>query len=104
MTTSKSSSNPSEAGLQASIVQWLKTRGIWVMKAHQTGITQKGIPDLICCVRGRFVGLEVKTETGQTTALQDREHLLIMKSGGICRVVRTLEAVRIIIEEIERGP
>ncbi len=79
----------------------LRTRGIYVVKVHQTGLSQKGTPDILCCHCGRFIGLEVKTLTGKTTALQDREHLRIMKSGGICRVVRSVADAVAVIEEVE---
>ncbi len=37
------------------------------------GMGRHGIPDIICCVNGYFLGIECKAGNGKTTALQDRE-------------------------------
>lgn len=51
------------------------------------GYGRSGVPDLICCFKGRFVGVECKAGKGKTTALQDREMRLIRESGGTTFVV-----------------
>ena len=47
------------------------------------GYGRQGIPDVICCIQGRFVGIECKANGGVPTALQDREALKIQKAGGL---------------------
>ena len=103
MTQSSDSSSLRESAIQGAILQMLRNRGIYCVKVHQTGLSQKGTPDILCCYKGRFIALEVKTATGKTTGLQDREHLMIMKSGGICRIVRTVQAVKDILDEIDNA-
>lgn len=104
MTKTKTSStqNLKESAIQSAILQMLRSRGIYCLKVHQIALSQKGTPDIIGCHCGKFIGLEVKTSTGSTTALQDREHLMITRSGGICRVVRSVDEAREVIEEVER--
>lgn len=43
----------------------------------------RGIPDLIGSWRGRFIGIEIKIESGKITELQRHEALQIIKSGGL---------------------
>ena len=43
---------------------------------------KKGLPDLIMCINGFFVSIEVKTETGSVTKIQEAEGAKIVKSGG----------------------
>lgn len=48
-----------------------------------------GLPDIIACVEGKFVGLETKLpETrNDTSPIQDRVHEVIRQSGGAATVV-----------------
>lgn len=48
-----------------------------------------GIPDFLLCVRGRFVGLEVKTATGRLSSAQLATHAGITGAGGAYHVVRS---------------
>lgn len=66
-------------------------------KIHGNPYQHVGIPDLIGCVQGLFIGLEVKTDTGKTSKIQDIEGQLIIKAGGIHGVVTSPdEAVMIV--------
>ncbi len=51
------------------------------------GYGRAGIPDIICCVRGQFVGIECKAGSNRPTALQARELRAISEAGGITFVV-----------------
>ena len=60
-------------------------------KIHQSGYGQNGIPDILGCVQGRFVALEVKMPKKMPTKLQQRELALINVAGGVSAVVSTPE-------------
>lgn len=60
-------------------------------KIHGGPMQNVGIPDLLCCVEGRFVGLEVKRPGKKATPAQNLEIWKIIKAGGIAGVVRTPE-------------
>lgn len=47
----------------------------------------RGIPDYLGCVRGRFVALELKIETGRPAKLQEFIIDKINSAGGYARVV-----------------
>jgi len=51
------------------------------------GYGRSGIPDFVCCYKGKFIAIECKAGKNKTTALQDRELDWIQKSGGVAIVV-----------------
>lgn len=52
------------------------------------GLGRAGIPDIIGCYNGKFLGIECKAGKGKTTALQERELDAIRAAGGFAFVVR----------------
>lgn len=51
------------------------------------GYGRQGIPDVICCIQGRFVGIECKANGGVPTELQNREAFKIQKAGGVTLLI-----------------
>lgn len=49
--------------------------------------SKSGIPDIIACVNGRFVAIEVKAENGHPSELQKRNIRLIQESNGYAYIV-----------------
>lgn len=47
------------------------------------GYTKSGIPDLLICNKGRFIGCEIKASRGRPSDLQIRTLHEIGKNGGI---------------------
>lgn len=81
-----------EAKTQTKILNWLKSNGYWVFKTIVCN--RNGIMDIIACSpRGRFVGIEVKSRTGQPTKLQSYNIKEVLNRGGIAFVARSLEDV-----------
>lgn len=59
---------------------------IWFYKSQE--VAQHGILDLIICLNGFFIAIELKKdEKSKTTALQDYNVKKIRESGGIALVV-----------------
>lgn len=56
-----------------------------------------GIPDIICCMDGRFFAFEVKNENGKATKLQEATLRKIRAAGGTAAVVRSVEEVEHVI-------
>lgn len=52
------------------------------------GFGKSGVPDIIVCYRGLFLGIECKAGKGKTTALQEREMEFIRAAGGSTLVIR----------------
>jgi len=74
--------------------------GLFFWKEHGGVYGTSGLSDISVCCRGRFVALEVKTETGKTTVLQEITLRRIRAAGGIAEVVRAVEDVRAIISKL----
>jgi len=60
-----------------------------------------GVPDILTCVNGVFVGIEVKSEKGITSVLQLRNMDAIKQSGGVSFVARSVDDVKIALNKIE---
>ena len=59
----------------------------WYFKYWAGPYSKAGIPDIIACVNGHFVGIEVKAPNGHPSALQERNIRLIHESNGYACIV-----------------
>ena len=71
-----------ESVFQQKVLKFLKDKKIYVIKFNASGLTKVGVPDILMCLRGRFVGIEAKTDTGKQSELQKYNAQEIIKSGG----------------------
>ena len=87
-----------ELDIVKAIMKYLKTvPGCFCWKEHGGMYGTAGIPDIIACINGRFFGLEVKTEDGKPTKLQEAAIRKILAAGGTALVVRSVDEVRTVI-------
>ena len=77
-----------EKNFENKIKKILKERGAWFLKTFSNGIQRAGVPDLLVCYKGQFIGIEVKAEKGVISPLQIRELNQIREAGGYGLVVR----------------
>lgn len=65
------------------------TEQCWYFMPVQNGMGQSGIPDFICCVRGKFLAVETKSKhtSRKLTALQAKQIDLINTASGTAVVV-----------------
>lgn len=54
----------------------------------EDGFQRSGIPDLLICLKGEFIAIELKNENGKPTALQLHNIEQIKKSGGQAYILR----------------
>jgi hypothetical protein len=82
----------------------LKDHGGWWVKIHGSAFQTAGVPDLVGCYRGRFVGLEVKLpdDRSKLSKVQGVMLLRIRNAGGVAKVVRSTEAALQVVREIDR--
>ena len=92
-----------ERDLVAAIKQYLASLGsdVFFWKEHGGPYGTSGVPDIICCYKGRFLGLEVKLPTGTLTELQKRAIRKINQAGGIACRVESVEDVKRVIERVD---
>lgn len=89
-----------EKNIENKIKSYLKSKGAYYFKHHGNQFSQVGVPDIIACYKGRFIGIEVKNETGKTSPLQDVNLKMINDAGGIGIVARCVEDVSKVIDSI----
>ena len=91
-----------EKDITNKILKYLKTLDkCYCFKEHGGSDGSAGIPDIICCFRGRFLAFEVKTAKGRTTVLQDINIRNIHKADGIAVVVRSVDEVKRVIKALD---
>lgn len=91
----------SEAALQAEILRYLRSLGIWCWVMKTIVCNECGVPDIICCYKGYFVGLEVKTLKGKVSAPQRLQLKRIQMARGRAAVVRSMADVIEVLEKLD---
>ena len=88
----------SEAEIMKEIRRFLSKSGIYWsnLPAGMPG-HRKGDPDMIACIKGRYVAMEGKKRTGRQSARQKEVERLIKDSGGIYAIVKSIDDVKDII-------
>ncbi len=70
----------------------------WFFKVHGGAFQAAGIPDVVGCLCGRFIALEVKRPGGRPTRLQEWVLDRIRRAGGVAAVVYSLDEAEAIIK------
>jgi len=86
------------------IQERITKRGGRCFKIHggDNPFQEVGIPDILACYRGWFLGLEVK-QPGEEPSLKQRKILNeIEAAGGIARVVSTVAEVDRLLDKLDR--
>jgi hypothetical protein len=68
-------------------VKLLKAYDVYYFFPATHGFGRSGVPDIITCVRGRFLGIECKAGKNTPTALQEKEMQSIRDAGGRAIVI-----------------
>lgn len=76
-----------ESKVKQACVKIFKEHGVYYFFPVMNGMGRAGIPDIICCVNGKFLAVECKAGKGKTTALQDRELAAIQEAHGVALVI-----------------
>jgi Holliday junction resolvase len=77
-----------EKQLENKIKRFLADQGAYYFKHFGCKFSKAGVPDIVGCLNGRFVGIEVKREDGKVSEIQKINLEQIRKAGGIALVVR----------------
>lgn len=79
-----------EVKVKKKVVTILKKRGAYYFYPVMGGYGRSGIPDIICCWHGHFIGIECKAGSNKPTALQEAEMQKIKDVGGTTLVINEL--------------
>jgi Holliday junction resolvase len=76
-----------EKKVKDKVVGILKDEGVYYFFPATYGYGRSGVPDIIACANGYFVGIECKAGKNKPTALQVRELEAIRAARGVALVV-----------------
>ena len=95
---------PSEAAFQTKLIQTFRKIGLaqimWWSKISDR--YNSGIPDILICLSGMFIGMELKQPTGRVSALQEHTINNIADAGGIvCTSTNIERSLRMLAQALE---
>lgn len=76
-----------EKQFENQVKAFLKEQGCYSLKTWSNGVQRQGVPDLLVCCNGYFVGVELKNETGKPSELQLWNIEKIREAGGFAFVL-----------------
>jgi len=76
-----------EAKVKKKVVDVIKKNGAYYFFPATGGFGRSGVPDIVCCHRGVFIGIECKAGNNKPTPLQEAEMAKIRKAQGFTLVV-----------------
>ena len=77
----------SEKLFENKIKAYLKSIGAYFIKTHGDRFSKVGTPDILACVNGHFVAVEVKAANGKPSELQLYHIEQIKKAGGCAEIL-----------------
>ena len=88
-----------EKDITNQILRYLKTLpACFAWKEHGGMYGTAGIPDIICCIQGRFVAFEVKQPSGTLSKLQEATMTKIIRAKGEAFKVTSVDEVKEILK------
>lgn len=92
--------------LQPNVVAYrVNNTGIWDEKKQlfRRANTQKGLPDIFACIRGRFVGFEIKAGADKQSTEQKIVEQEIKLAKGDYVIIRSTSDIEIYISNLNHG-
>ncbi len=91
-----------EKDIQRAILAYLKRLPeCFAWKEHGGIYGTAGIPDIICCYKGKFIAFEIKRPTGKLTKIQELTIQRIKDAKGQAYKVTSLEEVKDKLKNLE---
>jgi Holliday junction resolvase len=90
-----------EKELKRDVLNWLNLQGAWVFTQRMDKRTRgkRGVPDIIACVDGRFLAVELKAAGNTLEREQEIECNRIRAAGGVVCVAYSL---RDVVEKVRK--
>jgi len=76
-----------EAKVKTKLYKILKEWGVYYFSPVSGGYGKSGVPDIICCYKGRFLAIECKAGKNKPTLLQEAEMEKIRTAQGVAMVI-----------------
>lgn len=94
-----------ESKVKAAVIKILKANNVYYFFPATHGYGRSGVPDIVSCVRGRFVAIECKAGNNKPKPLQERELDNIRRARGIAVVINenNIDLLETILKELNHG-
>lgn len=92
-----------EAKVKKQVKKILDDIGAYHFSPMMAGYGKSGVPDIIACYKGKFIGIECKAGKNTPTLLQIRNMEEIKRNNGLAIVINegNIEALLTLVKEIE---
>lgn len=89
--------------VETPIKKYLFSKGAYFFKVHGSAFMEPGIPDIICCYKGLFIGIECKApgKLGDQSDQQKIHEHNIIQSGGIYLLTDNINDIKNLLDEID---
>ena len=92
---------PKEQNIQTSIMNYISSIGGLPIKFNNMGIYAKaGVSDILACIKGRFVAIEVKRPGNKPSAVQSQFITAVNSIGGLAFWADNLQDVKDKLKEL----
>lgn len=93
-----------EGKVKDHVKQMLTGLNAYFVMPQTGGFGSSGVPDILCCLNGRFIGIECKANGGKVTRLQQSNLDSIEAAGGVSFVAdeHSLVILKSLLTEIAK--
>ena len=94
-----------EAKVKKKVVDVIKKNSAYYFFPATGGYGRSGVPDIVCCYRAVFIGIECKAGSNKPTPLQEAEMAKIRQAQGFTLVVNedNIDDVQAVFDTIDKG-
>lgn len=99
-----------ETQIQRAILDYLALKNIFHYRQNSGALKDglrffrcasiNGLPDIVLIVKGRYIGIEVKSATGRLSKAQLETHRKIKEAGAEVYIIRSIDALKQLLERI----
>ncbi len=76
-----------EKTFENKVKDFIKDQNCWFVKFFANRMTKEGIPDVLSCINGYFVAIEIKAQNGKPSDLQIYHCEKIREAGGFAFIL-----------------
>jgi hypothetical protein len=76
-----------EKKVKDAVKKILNAHGAYYFNPVTGGYGSSGVPDIVACLKGKFIGIETKAGKGKPTALQEKNLMDIFRNNGVAILV-----------------
>jgi hypothetical protein len=91
----------SETAVKDSVIKHIEVLGGKAIVKHQTGLSTRGTPDVLACLKGRFLALEIKRDGNVPTPAQVGEMRRWAQAGALVGWVLSVAHLEELLDHLD---